>query len=61
MQDLATFSWSLNFQFLNKIWQMMPLLFAAAEAAFDIAHEIKSGHSAKMKALLDIPMEKVEF
>lgn len=40
---------------------MMPLFFAAAEAAFDIAHEIKSGHSAKMKALLDIPMEKVEY
>lgn len=40
---------------------MMPLLFAAAEAAFDIAHEIKSGYSAKMKALLDIPMEKVEY
>jgi len=40
---------------------MMPLLFAAAEATFDIAYEIKAGHSAKMKALLDILMEKVEY
>lgn len=40
---------------------MMPLFFAAAEAAFDIAQEIKSGHSAKMKALLDIPMNKAEY
>ena len=39
---------------------MMPLLFAAAEATFDIAYEIKAGHSAKMKAL-DILMEKVEY
>lgn len=61
LQDLTTFSWNLNFQFLNKIWQVMPLLFAAAEVASDFAREIKSGHSAKMKALLDIPMEKVEY
>lgn len=38
----------------------MPFLFAAAEAAFDIAHEIKPGHSDNMKAL-GIPMEKVEY
>jgi len=31
-----------------------------AEAAFDIVHEIKSSHLTKIKALLDIHMEKVE-
>lgn len=40
----------------------MPLFFFfAAEAAFDTAHEIPSGHSPKMKALLDTPIEKVEY
>lgn len=39
----------------------MPLCFLAAEAAFDIAHEIQSGHSAKTKALLHTPTEKVEY
>lgn len=39
---------------------MMPGFFAA-EAAFGIAHEVQSGHSPKMKALLDTPIEKVKY
>lgn len=36
-------------------------VFLAAEAAFDIAREIQFGHSAKTKALLDTPTEKMEY
>lgn len=60
IQD-STFSRSLNFEFLNKIQQKLPLYAFAAGAAFDTAHEINSGHSGKRKALLDFPKEKVEY